>query len=191
MARAARRSASSPSCLFFSASSSLAAASVCGAASPDLGVSSVRRLRRGLKPGRQFGDNALNRDAERVALRRAGAADRCRRGCRFLSAVSVAVSAARVWSRSSRLGFLRAARPGPAGRRRGTSPGQQAQCGAQASSQARSARYRLIRRRLLSHPTMAGPWRQLGAAAREGVHLRREDRGCAPGRALLEGAAND
>ena len=44
MARAARRLASSASCRFFSLSSSLAATSVAGAASPDFGVSSARRL---------------------------------------------------------------------------------------------------------------------------------------------------
>ena len=112
MARAARRLASSRSCLFFSVSSSLAATSVVGAVSPDLGVSSVSRCvdaaRRGV------------RSATAPCRARASASFCACRRCKpasstflSLSDSSVAVSAARVWSRSSRWVSCAQTRPRP------------------------------------------------------------------------------
>ena len=100
IARAARRLASSASCRFFSLSSSLAATSVVGAVSPDLGVSSARRLAEAARRG--------VRSATAPCSVRASASFWARSACRSaslmlwsLSAASVEARAARVWSRSS------------------------------------------------------------------------------------------
>ena len=120
MARAARRFASSLSCLCFSLSSPLAATSVLGAgspgfapaASPALGVSSSRRLAESARRGVSLAIAPCNS--------RASASLSVRRACKplssrfpLLSDVSAAVSAARVWSRSSRWASCAPARPSP------------------------------------------------------------------------------
>ncbi len=110
MARAARRLASSASCRFFSLSSSLAATSVVGAASPDFGVSSARR----------FAEAARRGVSSAIAPCKASSSASfwARRVCRSasarflsLSAASVEVRAARVWSRSSGCASCAQARP--------------------------------------------------------------------------------
>ena len=112
MARAARRLASSLSCLFFSLSSSLAATSVVGAASPDLGVSSARRFADAARRG-------VRSATAPCKARASGSFSACRRckssSVRFLSlsAASMAVSAERVWSRSSAWVSCAQARPRP------------------------------------------------------------------------------
>ena len=81
MARAARRLASSRSCLCFSFSRSLAATSVVGRGLARFGRELLEALRRRRKAGRQVGDRPLKRDRERVALARSSADPRRRGPC--------------------------------------------------------------------------------------------------------------
>ena len=167
MARAARRLASSVSCLFFSLSSSLAATSVVGAVSPDLGVSSSSRLAAAASRGVSSAICRLKSDAERVVP--------------GLERLQIGVGEVLVPQRRfgrgegrarlveiERMGVLRPGAPGPQedqgenGPENGPKNGpvqlaqggrrlHRRQNGPEADSAARS----------LIHPTMAGPPRQL------------------------------
>ena len=185
MARAARRFASSVSCRFFSVASSVAATSVVGAVSPDLGVSSARRLAEAASRGVRslIAPCKARPSASFWALRVCRSAS-----VRFLSlsAVSMAVRPARVWSRSR--GCASCAQARPSARRTKT---RTAQCnrrnadegfiagkdGPEADSAARSSAIR--------------PWPERGGnrdpAANSAFTLRRK-KGCAPDAALLKGA---
>ena len=186
MARAARRLASSLSCLCFSFSSSLAATSVVGAASPDLGVSSVEALRRGRKAGRQGGDRPLQRQRERVGLR-----------AQALQIGVIEIAAPdRGFSRGQRrarlieiepMGFLRAGAPEAHQDEDQNGPVQQAQCGRRL--------HRKVRRppgdSAALPPFVIRPWPGRGGNRGGGAGRRSpwgKVRGCARAAALLKGA---
>ena len=128
MARAARRFASSLSCLCFSFSRSLAATSVVGAGWPDLGVSSSRRFAESARRGVSSAIAPCKREGERVAL-----------GAQVLQARVVEILVPkRCFNRGQRrsrlvevepMGFLRARAAKRHEDKGENDPAQQAQCG--------------------------------------------------------------